>query len=138
MITSNVPRQLDTVLALEPDAFFRARLAAIFRGSRWKVVAAENVEEARDLLAQNDYVAVIAGLAHGADLKALAGRLGRHVRILAVADFAEALDPGAVPGWVFALLRRPYAANEVLQTVNFAWAATRWNSSVWSNWVFVA
>lgn len=138
MNRSNVLRQFDTVLALEPDAFFRARLTAIFRGSRWKLVTVESLEEARDLLAQNDYIAVIAGLADGADLKAMTGRLGRHTRILGVADFAEALDPGAVPSWVFSLLRRPYAASEVLQTVNFAWAATRWDNLVLSSWMFVA
>lgn len=138
MTTQNVVCQLDTVMALEPDAFARARLATIFRGSRWKLVVVESLEEARQLLVHNDYVAVIAGFAHGADLRALVGRLGRNARIVAVADFAEALDPGTQPSWIFSLLRRPYAANEVLQTVNFAWAAARWNNLTLNGWLFVA
>ena len=125
MSRSNAPHALETVLVLEPDAFARARLVAAFRGSRWNLVTVETIEEIHERLWQDDYLAVLVGLGHGEAVQAAAARWGRHTKIIGMAEFREILDPETAPPWAFSLLHKPLAANEVIQTVNFAWAAAR-------------
>jgi hypothetical protein len=124
-----------TVLIVDPEMNEFHRLTEAFLGSPWDLVPVDGPQQAERLLRRGRYLAVISSLAHCEEIRTIADRAGSKVRIVAAVGFGEELGPsGGIPSWPFAVLRKPYAPNEVRQILNFAWAAWRHTAmlGVWS------